>query len=124
VVRTKKVPKEVITWNDEVPQMAISTDGVDLVAYFPHGVKKAAHVHNVLLYLPHTLTPGLQDRILEDLYEFAEKVPSSMHKTCTSMGKPNVYKHGEGLVTGEHRVARSWLAIGQNVIFIYFLNCS
>lgn len=49
MVRTKRVLKEVITWDDNVPWMAISIDGVDLVAYFPHGIKKAAHVHNVLL---------------------------------------------------------------------------
>lgn len=75
-------------------------------------------------YLSHILTPGLQDHIVEDLYDFAAKVPPSTHKTRMSRGKPKVYKCGEDLITGEQLIVRSWHAIGQQVISFYWSQMS
>lgn len=56
-----------------------------------------------------------QEAICAHLYEFAKKLPPSMHKTQKTKDKPKVYVKGPGLITGEHRICRGWHAIGHNV---------
>jgi hypothetical protein len=47
-VKTKHVPAEVVDWNDEIPRVAVSQDGVRIAAYLPTAVRKNAKVSYAL----------------------------------------------------------------------------
>jgi hypothetical protein len=42
--KTTKVPERIITWDDEVPRTAVSSDGIDLAMYAPKAVGEKAEV--------------------------------------------------------------------------------
>ena len=43
-VKTKNVPTDVLDWNDEIPRVAESKDGVRIAVYLPNAVRKKAKV--------------------------------------------------------------------------------
>jgi len=98
IKKTKNVPTDIITWEDEVPRVAQSADGVDLVLYAPHMVKEAG-----------------QREVNNALETLARKVPPPQGKTQVTRGKPHLYKVVPGQRHGEHRLPRGWLPLGHNV---------
>lgn len=115
--RTSRVPKEVQTWEDDEPRVAMSSDNVLLAAYLPKAVHPRGQVS-----LPPSLSSGrradpivYQEEICKSLEEFAEKVPPHANKTQKAKVKGQSYKKTEGQRWGEHRLVRGWHALGQNV---------